>query len=657
MNDDPQRGDAPPQHTDALTALDRWKQYLVAVAAILTVAAQLWSAIENQWRLAAITLLLAIVIVISYVLTHRVPERNPRRAEAVRLAMIGLLIAIPLCSLAGLYVYSYLPRTLETGTTIAVARFEGPPLPAPYEQCRPSDMLVHTLARVGARFGGLSVFELPYSIDPDNRWAQQWAQAHGSFEAADVVVYGEYTLYSAKSGGTPDEIVLNPEVARIPTVPLSTKSAPLYGWEFPGSVAPIRELCGSDLREAGHAARFLDDARRISIAIAGLQALGRQDFEDAEEAVKEAKVADVDHPQACLGDTDTSAKDSLCPGVLGFYLGALDARLGHYDEARQEYTYASGRLGTAAPFINLGELDVRLGDSARAFAEFDRAVDADPASVAAIATRAIYERDYLRPRQAALDLDRALQMRTRNLYDRLALSRALYQRGGKGDSACGIAELAGVVNSRGFNERINVDTLVQYGVWLRGAHRPDDAIVELQRALRIYPSNVAGNYELGLALEQANRPDKTSAASYLRRAEYSPAYTDEDFLDRANAASELVAHLDGDPAVKKRDYAVAMRAYARSIAVNKAAVYAYYDRANIEAPSNEAAAQRDLETAARMRPYDSMIQSRLAQFYDAAGHPEKGKPYHDRAKSDVQGRIPKEEQAQWSTADCRYVHS
>ncbi len=639
-----------------LVALDRWKQYLVGIAAVLTVAAQLWSAIENQWRLAAITLVLAIVIAALYALSHRVPSgADRRRFEAFRLAMIGLLIAIPLCSLVGLYAYSYLPRALETGTTIAVARFEGAPLPAPYQDCRPSDMLVHTLARVGGRFGGLRVFELPYSIDPDNRWAQQWAQAHGSFEAADVIVYGEYTLFSTGNGNQPDELVINPEVTRVPTIPLSTKSAPLYGWEFPGSVASIRELCGSDLQDAGRAPRFLDDSRRIASAIAGLQALGRQDFEDAQAAVKQAKLAEVDHPQRCIGAVDSgAAKNSLCPGVLAFYLGALDARLGAYGDALQEYAYASGRLGTAAPFINLGELYVRLGQPSKAFAEFDRAVNEDPTSVAAVATRAVYERDYLKPREAALDLNRALQLRSRNLYDELSLSRALYQRGGKGDTKCGIRVLEKVIGSRGFSDRLNVETLVQYGVWLRGVQRPDEAIVQFRRALSIYPGNVEGNYELGLALERSKSGDSTAASSYLRRAEYSPAYTDDDFLERANAAAELMAHFDANSAAKRGDYQLALQSYGASIALNKGAVYAYYDRALLEGSSNKAAAQRDLETAARMRPDDPMIQSKLAQFFGAAGRPDEAQPYHVRAKADIDDRIPKEDQAAWSSKRCRY---
>ena len=46
-----------------LETADRWKQYLVAVAADSTVAAQLWGIVENQWRLAGVTLVLAILIV------------------------------------------------------------------------------------------------------------------------------------------------------------------------------------------------------------------------------------------------------------------------------------------------------------------------------------------------------------------------------------------------------------------------------------------------------------------------------------------------------------------------------------------------------------------------------------------------------------------
>lgn len=668
MENIPSDGDSG-SRSGVLESLGRWKQYLVTVAAILTVVAQLWGIVENQWKLASITLLLAAVIVALYVVSNRIPIGQPKVAETVRLSMIGLLIAIPLCSLAGLYLYSYLPRQLERGTTtIAVAEFSGPPLPDPYKDCRPSDMLVHTLTRTSARFGGVTAFELPYSIQPDNRWASQWAQFHGLFEAADVIVYGEYTLFNSTNPGSadkPDEIVINPEIARVPEIPLAFTSAPLYSWISSGSIARIQDLCGSDLREAGHPARFLDDARRVVVAIAGLQALGRRNFQAATDALQQAQSPEVAVPQTCAGDPNGVAKDSFCPGVLAFYLATLDSRLGHLSRAVMEYRYAAGRLGTPEPYINLGELEMRTGNAADAFGQFDRAVAADPNSVAAIATRAQYERDYLRSREAAIDLKRALDLEKSieqgavsraadYAYDRLVLSRALYQRGGPGDAGCGIAQLGRVLYATGRSNPENVDAQVQYGAWLRGERRYPEAIAELQSALATDPDHVQGNYVLGLAWEQSSPPNNAAAVDYLERAEYAPAHTDSDFLYEANAAGELASRHD-DANGRQSDMARARQAYAEAISLNPGAVYAYYGRGILEAPSNRQQALRDFQTAARLHPDDAMVQSALAQFLDSIGRGTEAKSYHDRARLSIERRISKEEQQTWSAQSCSYA--
>jgi len=55
-------------------------------------------------------------------------------------------------------------------------------------------MLVHTLSNIGARYGGLTAFELPYSVNPDNRLARNWAQLHGWFDAADDRLRRLYAL-------------------------------------------------------------------------------------------------------------------------------------------------------------------------------------------------------------------------------------------------------------------------------------------------------------------------------------------------------------------------------------------------------------------------------------------------------------------------------
>jgi hypothetical protein len=634
---------------DAVAALDRGKRLLVGVAAILTLVAQIWSLIENQWKLGLITLLLIAVAAAIYTLSHRIPTRDARQAEILRSSMIALLIAIPLLSIVGLYSYSYLPRALESGTTIAVARFAGPPLPEPYKDCRPSDMLVRTLERVGQRFGDLRAFELPYSIDPDNRWAEQWAEAHGTFEAADVIVYGEYTLYSSNGGATPDEIVINPEVARIPDIPIGLKSAPLYSWEFAGSVAPIDALCSSDLPDASKAPpRFLDDARRLALAIVGLQALGKQDYQVGSDALAQAKLPKLPGSRSC--DDSTNAT-SLCPGVLAFYLGTLDERLGDYSSAVNEFSYATTQLEGNAPFLNLGELYTRMSATSGVATYFNQAVNADPSSVAAFANRALFERDSLKPEQAAIDLDRALQLRPRNMFDELALSRAIYDRDEQGDPSCATRILGQVIDSRSFHQSTSVGVLVQYGVWLRSS-RPSEGIAELHHALQIDPRDVEANYQLGLALEHSKSAnDQAESSTYFGRAEYGPAYTDDDYLYRANAASELVNHETGQ--LKPIDYKLAIRAYGDSISRNQGAAYAYTGRAALEIKTDPKQAKEDLATAAGLRPDDAWIQSQYAQFLDHHGLAQQGKKFHQYAAIDKATRtLPGEEPA--VGAACAY---
>ncbi len=459
---------------------------------------------------------------------------------AIRIGMILLLIAIPVCSLAGLFAYSYLPRITEGDTTtIAVAEFTGSPLPDPYKDCRPSDMLVHTLTKVGARLGGVRAFELPYSIDPDNRWATSWAAFHGSFEAADMTVYGEYIPYESRasaSSGHSDELVINPEVTRIPSIPLGFTSAPLYGWTFTGSVANIQELCGSDLRDAGFAPRFLDDARRVASAIAGLRAIGRNDYETATEAAGEARRSEVEKPQPCSVDPSKKAETqnieqtSYCPAVLAFYLATLDARLGNLKPAIGEYAYAAPKLGTPAGYINLGQLYMSVGDPTDAFKAFDLAVNTDPTSVAAWATRSQYERDYVKPDQAWIDLQRAMKLRRQHYqgpFDDLVLSFAIYQRGATGNTNCGISSLKQVlypdwpVDRRPVKDA-GVEALVRYGLWLKGAKEYPDAIADLQEALKHAPDDVQANYALGISYEletplQPRRCGNVSAARGICR--------------------------------------------------------------------------------------------------------------------------------------------
>ncbi|HEY4433014.1 MAG TPA: hypothetical protein VGM99_01320, partial [Candidatus Cybelea sp.] len=242
-------------HESLLGSLDTWQKYLVAIVAFLTVVAQLWSILEDRWLLVIATLAIVLIVAAVYFLSQRYLKEHPVSARAFRIAIVGAAVAMQVGALALLFFYSYFPRLEERGQTrIAVAVFDGPPLPDPYKECRPSDMLVRSLGRVGDRFGGLTAFELPYSVNPDNRLAGNWAQFHGWFDAADVIVYGGYTLYNsgrAGSSGKPDEIIINPVVITVPLIPIGYKSAPLHSWTFAASVARIDDLCGGDLPAAG----------------------------------------------------------------------------------------------------------------------------------------------------------------------------------------------------------------------------------------------------------------------------------------------------------------------------------------------------------------------------------------------------------------------
>jgi tetratricopeptide (TPR) repeat protein len=652
----PSDGQPPPSAEGGfLAALSRWQQVGLAVAGVLTVAAQLWIAVEKQWQLTAVTAVIALVAIALYVLSHRGVLRDPRMAAFARYGAIALLIAVPVLSMAGLFAYSYLPRLRERGTTVAIARFDGPPLPAPYDNCRPSDMLLQTLAQIADRFGGVTVFELPYSVHPTNRWARFWAQSHGWFEGADVIVYGEYSLHRSAKHVTdekPDEVTISPRVDAVPRIPIADKSAPLYAWTLPSSVANIDQLCGGALPDTKASVPFLDDARRISLAVVGAQFFGVQGFVTAERALHEAKIPNTSDDRRCDGDPAASG----CPGVLAFYLASLDQRMGHYPEALREYAFAAAKLDTAAAYIDLGELSMQMGRPDDAFKAFGEATRAEPGSVAAVATRAQYERDYLRPREAAIDLDRALHLSTVTAYDASVLSRALYQRGGSGDAACGIAALESLIAGRGFDQASNLDTMVRYALWLRGAQRHSEASRALENVVRIDPQHIKANYALGRTLEDEGPVRAAAAKAYLERAATAPAYTDEEYLDQANASNELRKNFDaGSSSDRRSDLQAALGKYQASIALNPAAVYAYYDRALLEAAvGNGAAAERDFQKAVALHPFDALILSGYGQYLDARGRMPQGATFHARAREVSVNRIPPDDAATWSSRACSY---
>ncbi|HTA54517.1 MAG TPA: hypothetical protein VK755_07235 [Candidatus Acidoferrales bacterium] len=659
---EPQDQQVPKQQPRSLATLGVARQYAIAIAAIATALAPIWSFVQGQWKLTVLTLVLALLAGALYLVFRRLPDQHRGQAKALKRWIVGLLFATPLLSLTALAVYIYLPNTLEPDVTrIAVARLVGPTLPEPYQDCRPSAMLVHTLSRIGDRFGTIKAFELPYSIDPDARWAQSWAQLHGISEHADVTVYGEYNLYNTptdRDKKDPDEIVLDPVTTSVPSIPLAYRSAPLYTWDFPATIARIRDLCASDLRDrASSPPRFLDDARRIAASITGLEVLGKHDFATAREADREAKVAESTDSQPCKGDPSSEPVNrDACPGVLAFYLATLDEGLGNYYDATQEYIYAAGKLGKSEPYIDLGELYIHLGATNAAFTAFDSAVDADPTSVAAVATRSQYERDYLRSREAAIDLDRALRLQRKTTFDRFALSRALYQREGKNAAPCAISILQEAIDDRSFDQEANVDTLVNYAGWLRSSNQVDDAIGELIKVLQLDPGHALGNYELGLAYSEPKRHDSVLAESYLRRAEYAAVLTDSDYLTRANAAAQLADHYDTDPSLKRADYKTAMQSYASSIRSNPQAAVTFFDRARLEQGEDDVHARKDYLAAAALNPYDYWIQSATGSFLQKQHHDGEAISYQRRATFIKKARIPLDERHEWSSDLCRYTH-
>ncbi|HMD02348.1 MAG TPA: hypothetical protein VKG44_05220 [Candidatus Baltobacteraceae bacterium] len=630
--------------------LGYWQKIGLAAAGVLTAVAQLWLAIQKQWQLTVVTLLLAAIVTALYYLFFRHwAAGDERKRQIARWSAIAVLIGIPVIAMLGVISYSYLPRLRESGNTIAVAQFGGPALPKPYENCRPSAILAHALADVSDRFHRITVFEVPYSIEPDRRWTDFWAQSHGWFDSADVIVYGDYDL--AKSADkliNADQITINPRVNSVPKVPIADKVPPLYSWTLLRRTESIAQLCGTPIT-ANDVPEFPDDARRLALAVVGADLFATQDYEGAQRALTEAKA----QPRGGNGCNARTLR-SRCGGVLAYYLANLDLQLGNFADAESEYLYAAGQLESSAPLVSLGELYMRLGRSNEAFESLDRAVRTDPSSVAALATRALYERDYLQAREAALDLDRALNLHAKNFYDLSALSRALYQRGGPGDTTCGIAVLNDALGSAEFDRKNMLDTYVRYGVWLAHAKRSDEAIDVFSSALKINPYHVKANYSIGINLRNKGAALLPEATAYFRRAVFAPAFTDEDFLDQANAANEL-RNAAQNPADRVDAERTALQLYARAIAANPNAVYARWDRGQLyDRLGKYNLAQRDFYQAATLHWFDATLLSTYAGFLRRHGQMAKAAQYEAKTRAVIAARIPPDDAREWSSSDCRY---
>ena len=633
----------PPAHPEGLDAvganLHRFEGLYVGLAALLAALAQVGSILESQWRLVAISAVLGVAFLAFYALSHRSSLLGMRRRREIRLAALAMLVGIPLISLPTFVAVTLLPRWLENGTTLAVTRFTGPALPTPYADCRPSEMLVASLREIADRYHHLKIFELPYAIEPNARWAGTIAQSHGLIESADVVVYGEYNLLAnAKTpSAAADRVLVQPHVNAVPRIPLPFSSVPLPVWDFPARVTSIDDLCG------GKSPGFLDDARRLALTVVGTQLLNGHDVLAAERALAEARFPHgaPSAQEDCNGNGRTDGT-AACPGVLAFYLANLDHALGHEDAAVREYRYAARNLFTAAPYVDLGQLYAGRGRFDDALAALQRAVDAEPRSVVAVATLAMYERDRATPRDldnAVADLDRALRLPLTSVYDEIALAHALHQRGDA--SECGLRRLEAAIGRRDFDRTSMVDTLVVHGRWLRDLHHPREAIAALQDALQIDPQHIKANYVLGLAL--ADTGDALRSAVAMQRATHAHAYTDEEFLDQANAAHEL------------GDERLAIALYGSAIAQNSSAVYAFYDRGVAELEQGRLPeAERDLRTALRLHPTESMLLGTLADVLAKRGRTGPARALRDRAGHAAAARHSRWDRY-WSAAACAYV--
>jgi len=128
MENEPKPDGGSSSRSGLLGSLDTWQRYLVAIVALLTVVAQLWSILEDRWLLAVVTLTIVVVLVGLYALSHRFVAAHPISTRAFRITIVASAVALQVVALVVLFFYSYFPRLEESGTTrIAVAVFDGPP--------------------------------------------------------------------------------------------------------------------------------------------------------------------------------------------------------------------------------------------------------------------------------------------------------------------------------------------------------------------------------------------------------------------------------------------------------------------------------------------------------------------------------------------------
>jgi tetratricopeptide (TPR) repeat protein len=463
---------------ELIKSIKGWHALIAGVVLLFSAVADLEGFLRARLRLAMFTFIVAVIVSALWTMFDRRPSiRSSHLARVVR--VFATIVGVGMASTFG--AYSIAPRfAADHAPTFAIARFDGPDLPKPYAKCRPSDVLADSLTDVANRFHRLRAFELPYSIEPDDRWADTWAFLHGWIQAANTVVYGEYSLVDRAVGSNkPDRVLISPHVNAVPFIPLGHRRAPLLQWQFNPRLVSIDQLC------SGRAARFINDGHRLGLALSALSLFSGHEYVAAQRALAEAE--DVSHElrppddHAAAGTpapVKTSrcygvlAEDSECSGVLAFYLAALEQRSGNYDRARSEYALAAKKLNRAPPYVNLAELYALQCDWGNVLLALNFAVWAEPSSVTALAARSLYEYEQGDPGEtqyralADIDLEQAQALKEESVYDALAVSRALHGRDEIDRKIQGIAKMGRAIR-QGTGEKLELlDTRAEYAGWL-----------------------------------------------------------------------------------------------------------------------------------------------------------------------------------------------
>lgn len=657
-----------------------WQGALTAIAALVSTAATSVAVVFKNWVSFTLTLALMVAVGAVYIKSiHR--EFWGMSGRALRWSAIGALIVGPIAIVLALMLVAIVNHNGEVAanrTSIAIAQFDGPDLPPPYEKCRPSDMLTDKLDEVGNDYHRLAAFELPYVVKTDGRWAGALAQLHLQIEGADTLVYGEYSTYrsteaaaAAGDESKPDSILISPQVesSKIPEIPLLWKSSSIRAWAFQDQRMRIAELCSGSERSVA----FLADAKRIGYALAGLELARERRFKEAESALDEAQPADglpamkddkhVSCARAYRAEPHPKTGPALfdCSGVLSFYLAALQERFGLYDAAVSNYEKAAEQLHDAAAYIDRANIQGNWGsDGSEKLQSLRNAVASEPTSIEALADLSEFRWEYGSVHEADVYLDRAFKLieqpdrssptHAYALDDAIAVARAFEQRsvvpksvntGDRIDWAmfgCAVRELDRFGGVSALLKSDDQGIALDYSGWLLNAsYDPelkedertslrDRAFGALHAVLERDPFNPLANRKAALYLSKIAGDSNESILAqrfplgqqyYLERAY---AGTLSEFAQDDNDFVEHgnAAHALGLDAEAERSYTAALRR-------NPNSFFAHYNLANLyldEAAKLGSVAKRrlafdELRQAHGLHPFDRDVIARLQALHFA----------------------------------------